>query len=1495
MNKPAPRWRRALLVAAGLAGGGGVATLVLLGFLATDAGNRVLLRLVQTDFAQRGLFREGHLEASGLSTDLTHGLGLTDVVLRDGTGRPVLAARYVGVSYDLVDFLLGRGRRLHVSDVLIVGPTVTLAVDADGQLDLARIFASDAPASDEPTQLPFAIDVDRVRIIGGSFAMDGAPTVRGVNATAALHGAGPRIDVDGLVAQGEITGPFRLPIAAAGELSWRGAGLAIEDLHALVGDSALVARGGVDVGDAVVVDVDVDVTKLHLPDVHRFAGPIGLVGDVTGDLHAKGTLDALAIVGDLHAVAPARADVGLTAIVAATTPGTPWLGVVEARGLHVEDLVGTVPKVVALDGRLDARGRGTTWPGDLVAEGRFVGDTQQIDTLTLDHVDAPLRLEGGVLSWTDAAATSGLGPLVLDGQLDLVRGALDTGVRGPLDLAGLQQFGLDGTAGGGELRLRVTGDVFADDLPLAADGRIAWAPLVYGDDVRFERAEGTLRWRMRAGIQHADGALVLTDGLVYGHSVAQVDLPDLGVELAVDGDLHVGGTATVTDVANGATYGVATAAGPWRAHLPPGAEPSFHAELAVGATSATGGFGGTGGTAVVDLAQGVVRADVHLVDHDRDLLVVAPTYTIATAALSAPSLVVSPTPRQIWRSDGPIAAIVAEGGVREAHLALVSDLGRLVVWGDLARDAPLLGHIEAEGFELDALAELFPERYTDYAGKVDLVADVAGTADAPVFDATVHGRGLFVPGVSRWLDVDGTFAGDPRGVTARADVGVAGAPLGTVTGRVPVHLDLDDPHLDLDAALDVAVDVTEGPLARVGDLVAGLPTLPTGDVRGRFVASGTLRDPVFATDLDFSLVAPGWRDHAEVVVGIERRGEVLSVDVALAEGRAPRATMVGTARTRVGAWIAYGLGEGPAPDASDADLIADAMSMRVDTRGWPLGSLMALGGYDPRVATGAMVGGFDVTGTLTRPVLDGALEVVDARVHDVPFQRLSVDVAPGRGGYAVDAVAAIDGETLTVHGRAPLSIDVRQDWSTWSDDDLDLAIEGALPLSLAHLADARLRGDGRAALRGRLTGRLDAPWPDLDLDLHDGAIAARGLGVTFRDVAVVGHLDPTRAKLTTLSAESVPTDDLLEKTLGRNAAKATTGRIDGRLDLGLAHWAPTTVDGWLALDRTWLAASPKLAARISGRVDAERLGTEGPIDVFGDLAVDEARYAYDADASLNRPVALDRRITVHRTGVAPPVAAVGEDEAWLGDDWRVDIAVELARAVELEGTLVAVEDYGVVGAGLSRADFEVRVDSRDLHLRLNRGHLGLFGEVEVVDGDVVVLGRPFAVQDSRVAFLGDPYEPQLAVTAVASVQGAGIDLDVSGTPSRPKIALSSEDLANDPTQILTALVTGQLPENLASGAGDAVFGAVGGLLLSNLTGMIGDLGSVATVQADGTIHVVGRLGPKVRLEGVLDPLPDNNQNRYAAQVEVSPLPHVLFRGVFGDEQQWADLYWDLRF
>jgi hypothetical protein len=59
--------------------------------------------------------------------------------------------------------------------------------------------------------------------------------------------------------------------------------------------------------------------------------------------------------------------------------------------------------------------------------------------------------------------------------------------------------------------------------------------------------------------------------------------------------------------------------------------------------------------------------------------------------------------------------------------------------------------------------------------------------------------------------------------------------------------------------------------------------------------------------------------------------------------------------------------------------------------------------------------------------------------------------------------------------------------------------------------------------------------------------------------------------------------------------------------------------------------------------------------------------------------------------------------------------------------------------------------------------------------------------------------------------------------------------------------------------------------------------------------VVTRLGPRVRLEGIVDPLPSTNQNAYGAQIEIMPFPHVLFKGVYGDEQQWMDLYWETRF
>lgn len=1479
-------------------------------WLSTPAGSAWLTRQVVAQVRSRQV--EGDFTVGAVHANLFRGIEIDDVSLTDGTGRTVIGARRVRLRYDLLPLL---GKRAQIDEVFLQDAVVDLTADERGLLDIQRMFGQTEPApdTDEPwAGLPIDVDIDKIVILGAHvrYRMPGVDVrATGVTAAGEMHGSDTRIAFEKLDLGGVLLTPIPTPLRLEGDVAYTGDGVEAAGAVLTMPPSRLRIDGALtDLSAGGRWDLRVGADPLDLDHLDRLLGGVGLHGRVQGQLAAVGPKDAVRVTGTLDGVAGTRGGLDVDVTVDTDDDRVPWTGAITARALHVEDLYPGVGREIALDGKLTARGGGTTWPDDVTIDARWEGGPLAVDPVEFTSLSTDLKLDRGVLSFTDVRTDGPLGPVAANGSLDLVSGDLLVTAGGRLVLDGLASLGVDDLGGQGPVLVKLEGNVLADALPLRATGTAVMAPFRYGADVRFDRMTARFTWNLRDQDQAVDANVVADSGVVYGTRLARAAVPDLHVALPASGAIRVTGNARADQVLMPDVFATDWAEAPFTVAVV-GEQTRVEAAARLGPHALLDWYGNDGAIGIV-LDGDRLGFDVDLrsgLENPRPFVVTRGEMDLATQAIALESLLLSPTPRQVWRGGAQRLRLV-EGGIADAELAIASELGALEVRGTIATAGDLGGTVAVEGFHLDAVAELFPAQASGLAGVVDATVTAAGTAEAPALDVAIDARGVWMEGMARWLDAKGTASVRPDAAVLDLDVGSAGTALASVDGRVPLRFSLADPQLDPKGTVDASIAIAPGTFERFEWLVEDLD-LPAGRVSAVVKASGPLEDP----DFDLAGVAevdvPGWAERGRVEFATRRDGDAMTWWADGREGFAARALFDGGGKTRIGDVIAWALGSGPEPDFDDWTMFLDEMTAKIALLGTPVSSLMAMSGASVD-ATGELVGGFVVRGSPVTPTISGAINWIDATVADVPIEGAYFDLVAVDGGYTTNLSLAFAGEreedrgSLELTGKVPIVVNLREEQATWQKGELALEIGGAgVPLALASIGDPDIRdAKGLVKIEGGIRGDVFDPQYDLAVHLDGGGFVYEAYDVRWKDVRFECSATRQRAACPRISAASEPLQDVglsqFGRALGGNSNRSellATARVD------FDGWTPTEVGAQLRLADTYLSYTYDTILRLSTREPIVISGTWPALHVRGLMEVDAGRFTFDAAAFTEAaPFEVDPRITIHRgeqTRIAGPI----DEEPPFYADFDVEVGVDLNRNVEIRAALPFVQDYGSLGAAASTAEVVARLggaggargkDYEPLAIAIEDGEVRLLHEVEIVEGQVSLLSGVFDIRGGRVVFLGDPANPILDLDARMTVSGGTIEMLVSGPAEDPDISLRSDDYP-DQTEIFTILLTGKSPEELTSGEGAGSLSAVSGLLLNQVLGGI-QTHSV-TVDPDGTVRVSVPFSSDVHGSAAFDTSPTSYENGTAVEIEWTPLPFIVVEGTWGDEHSFADVYYEVQF
>lgn len=1477
------RWRRLFAGVGlfGLVGVGviGVGAVGFVGWLRTESGNRWLEETIEG--AVTSTMAEGSFSIGSLRTDLVGQARIEDLRIDDANGTPLVRIREAHAAFDVFSLLTGPLQVRHLEGI---GVDVVLD-QGNERMRLAELFGPGDPTNTDPFQLPIDLDVRSLSVEGVTVRMDDTLDVVGGVVEGGLIARGPVFIGSDTTVCAHLIEPGPLPVCASGPFTFDGSQLVLPGV-VVEGPGTSIAVEGVASLDHVALVLAVG--SIDLEAIDPLANDVGLGGTFSGTLRLGGQAAALKASGELKGTGETRGMVLLEDGYWNTAETTEWGGTLTARDVDVEQIWSGTGRPVVLDGVAKLSASGLRYPDDLTLDVDYQGEALVEDRYTIEDGDFVGQLAGGVFTLRQGDFHGIAGPLNATGTIDLDRGPLDLDISGSLDGEELAELGIEGLGGSNQVNLTLTGDLKKEAGRFGVGGTVVFAPLIYTEDVRFERMEarvdGTVNGTDYDFSVDADGS----EGLAYGVALGAVSARDLDVRGRSSG-LAVKGPV-VAEAIRYEDYGTfALAQGPVDVSLPTKGERMITADLALGAYDIQT-FPGNAGALRVGLRGDQVRFDVSLDAWGREQLSTAGTYDLATGTLAAKRLAVAPTPRLAWTASQPVALRVIPGGVADADVHLTGLHGNLDLTGRLATQGDSDGAVKVQDFQLDALAELFPDSFGGLSGVLDLDATVRGPSDALTLEADTEVLGLWVEGSTRWLDVKGHVSGAEDLLTTDLLVGSAGEDLARVQGSIPVHLDAAAPGPRGDGPVDARIELFPGPVERLENITVAELGLPEGELSGVVDLDGTLADPGIRLTGVWEQPFGGWEEPGRAEVNLRREGPRLEASATLFEGLAERAVVQASGTTELGQvtrWLVEGE---QAPDTSDLEMWLNDMAVTVLLSKAPASSLLAAA--ETRVpAKGDLSGSIMATGSPYTPQISGDLQWYRGELGGYALDVGSARVGPGAKGLDLDLnLVFAEGGHARVAGSVPLKVDLREDSATWADGDMAIELDVVdLPLGMLSLVDTGLsEATGSVNLQGTLGGTFDDPNGDLSGRVVDGALVYRDLGLKVSDLQgeLVGKRRRLQLKGVTARTEPLYPISLLDESRKSRIRLAGSANLDG---LALSE-----LTARVNLDDAWVTGLPEAALRTDGEVLVS--GTWPELRVQGDVELVNGRVRYDPLAFAGAgTLATDRRMVIHREGV---VQTEVEEVPSMLETMDIGLDIDLNRNLEVVGSYPLFEDLGSLTANLTKATLTARLGG-EVHVDVDGGEPRVGGEVDVVSGDATLLQTEFSLDEGTVYFLGgDLGETQFEINGSSNVGSTQIDLAVRGTLNKPEIDVTSPGY--DESQVLVMLLTNRSPESLATDEGAQAakeareLGTAAAVLLASSV-LTGTASGALAIDADGSVRVGAPWSSTVFAQLVLNAFADADENVLSFSLDWTLVPHVVLELGLGERYQWTELTWETRF
>ncbi|MGB0497265.1 MAG: translocation/assembly module TamB domain-containing protein [Rubricella sp.] len=293
---------------------------------------------------------------------------------------------------------------------------------------------------------------------------------------------------------------------------------------------------------------------------------------------------------------------------------------------------------------------------------------------------------------------------------------------------------------------------------------------------------------------------------------------------------------------------------------------------------------------------------------------------------------------------------------------------------------------------------------------------------------------------------------------------------------------------------------------------------------------------------------------------------------------------------------------------------------------------------------------------------------------------------------------------------------------------------------------------GAARLDLGLTGTLDEPIIDGELNVSDGRYENTALGVILTDVGISSRLE-TFSRLA----------------LDISASDGGDGRVTGEVTFDGGD-GPLRIEGGVTARNAVLIRRDELTAQASGAVTIT--GTPADLNVSGDIRIDRA----------------EARLV---SSSAPEIATLG-DIRIAGEPIEVRQGSQPSRT-SLDISISGPDGLFVRGRGL---DSEWAADLRVIGTtRTPR----VTGTVERLRGSFLLVGRRFDLVEGEVRFNGGQViDPVLDVTLAREEGELTGFIRVGGTARAPEISLESDPVLPE-EEVLPRLLFGRSQQSLSPG------------------------------------------------------------------------------------------------
>ena len=402
------------------------------------------------------------------------------------------------------------------------------------------------------------------------------------------------------------------------------------------------------------------------------------------------------------------------------------------------------------------------------------------------------------------------------------------------------------------------------------------------------------------------------------------------------------------------------------------------------------------------------------------------------------------------------------------------------------------------------------------------------------------------------------------------------------------------------------------------------------------------------------------------------------------------------------------------------------------------------------------------------------------------FTRSSVSTVSAPVGMVLDAslnpdrsaasnyIRAIFREGTTDVGRLQLTVQPGGG-GDWTKQLLAASINGGmryngpagLLFSLSGLPRQSLSGG--IAVAADISGRADAPQLTGEVRSDNLTYDNDNFGTRITGINMVGRFSNDRLELV------------------RFAGNAGSGTVKGSgwLSLAANQHFPMQIHADLANAR--LANSDQVNSTVSGSIDVVNNQAEGAT-VKGDLRLPNLRYVVIRQGAAEVNVLQG----VHHKGYVLAQGPAAADDT-VPSKWKLDVRMR------------APGQIFVSGMGL---DSEWAMD---LHVVGTTDAPQVLGDMKVVRGRYSFAGKDFTISTGTITFNGGSLtDPQIALTATASLNDVTGTIAVSGSAQRPDIAFSSTPVLPQ-DEVLSRMLFGTSVTNLSATEALQLASAVNGL------------------------------------------------------------------------------------